>query len=115
MLQRAGLLRYKGEKKSWKKQTLAEKYKNIKEAKTGRKHHVSSGLGKRDVNVIYEKVTKEDPTLNQKEKVEREKMDKELDELNVLMKKLDAEEAKAMNSELILENKKALFPAWTLE
>lgn len=42
-------------------------------------------------------------------------MDKQLDELNALRRKLDVEEAKARNSEVILENKKALFPAWTLE
>ena len=42
-------------------------------------------------------------------------MDKQLDELNALRRKLDVEEAKARNSEVILENKKALFPAWTFE
>ncbi|CAH1422336.1 unnamed protein product [Lactuca virosa] len=97
------------------KRTLEEKFKNIKEVKTGRRDHVSSGSGKGRVNINLEKVTEEDLTLNQKEKVEREKMYRELDKLNALRQKLDVEEAEARNSEMILENKKALFPAWTLE
>lgn len=45
------------------KQTLSKKYKNIKEVKTGRKDHVYLGSRKRNVNIISEKGTKEDPTL----------------------------------------------------
>ena len=97
------------------KKTSAEKYKNMKEVKTGWKDHVSLGSGKGNVNIISRKGTEEDLTLTRKEKVEREKRVKELDELNALRKKLDAEETGARNSEMILENKKALFPAWTLE
>lgn len=52
--------------------------------------------------------------LKQKEWKDR-KRDKEHDELNALREKLDAQEAEAKNSEMILENKKALFLSWTLE
>ncbi|CAH1453083.1 unnamed protein product [Lactuca virosa] len=97
------------------KKTMDEKFKNIKEFKTGRRDHVSSGSGKGKVNIVSKKVTEEDLTLTEKEKVAREKRDKELDELNALREKLDVEEAEARNSEMILENNKALFPAWMLD
>ncbi|CAH1439095.1 unnamed protein product [Lactuca virosa] len=48
-------------------------------------------------------------------KTAREKRDKELDDLNALREILDAEEAEAKNSQMILENKKALFPAWSFD
>lgn len=43
--------------------TVAEKHKNIKEVKTDRKDHVSSGLGKGNVNIIFEKGTEDDLVL----------------------------------------------------
>ncbi|CAH1423402.1 unnamed protein product [Lactuca virosa] len=95
--------------------TMAEKFKNIKEVKTGQNDHVSSGSGKGKVNIISEKVTEKDLMLTEKERIARENMEKELDELNALREKLDVEEAEARNLEIILENKKALFMAWTLD
>ncbi|CAH1451382.1 unnamed protein product [Lactuca virosa] len=65
-----------------KKKTLAKKFKNIKEVKIFRRDHVSSRLGKGKVNIISEKVTEEDLTLTETERIAREKRDKELDELN---------------------------------
>ncbi|CAH1433987.1 unnamed protein product [Lactuca virosa] len=52
-----------------KKKTLDEKFKNTKEVKTGRRDNVSSSSGKGKVNIVSEKVTEEDPTLAQKEKL----------------------------------------------
>ncbi|CAH1412094.1 unnamed protein product [Lactuca virosa] len=97
------------------KKTLAEKYKNIKEVKTGQRDHVSLGSGKGKLNIISEKGTEDDPVLTETERMAREKRDKELDELNALREKLDAEEAEAKNSEMIIESNKALFTAWNLE
>lgn len=97
------------------KKTLAEKYNNIKEVKTGHRDHVSSESGKGKVNIISKKGSEDDPVLTEIERMERQEIDKELDEFNALRENLDAEEAEAKNFEMILENKKALFPAWTLE
>lgn len=77
------------------KRTLEENFKNINEVRTGQRDHVSSGSGNGRVNINLEKVNEEDPSLTQKEKVEREKRDKELNEHNALRKKLDVEEVEA--------------------
>ncbi|CAH1436208.1 unnamed protein product [Lactuca virosa] len=100
---------------SLENKNLAEKFKNIKEVKTAWKDHVSSRSGNGKVNIVYEKVIEEDPMLIESKRIARQKRDKEHDELNALREKLDGEEAEAKNSEIILENKKALFPAWTFE
>lgn len=45
------------------------------------------------------------------ERDERKKRDKELDELNALRQKYDAEDAEVKKSDFILESQKSLFPA----
>ena len=53
--------------------------------------------------------------LLKSERFVRNKQDKELDELNALRQKLDAEDAKVKNSAFLLKSQKSLFPAWTIQ
>lgn len=57
----------------------------------------------------------ENPTMSKFERIVMEKRDNELDELNALKKKFEAEEAEAKNAKLVLETQKLLFPAWSHE
>ncbi|KAI3701012.1 hypothetical protein L2E82_45654 [Cichorium intybus] len=53
--------------------------------------------------------------LTEAKKLVREKKDKELDDLNELHKKLDAEEAEARDAQISLEARKLLFPLWSVK
>lgn len=57
----------------------------------------------------------DDENMTESERAERETRDKELDELNSLRKKFDAEDVEAKNPAFIFESHNALFPAWTLQ
>ncbi|CAH1446058.1 unnamed protein product [Lactuca virosa] len=94
------------------KQSLKDKLKNFREVKTGRKGNVSSGSGKGKVNIVSEGDGDLNPNLSEKELKEREKFDKELDELNALKVKFEAKENFFEN---ILTSKKAMFPEWTTD
>ena len=75
------------------KKKLSEKMKDMKEVKTGQKVNITSRLGKGNVNIVTKEVSEINPYMNEKEKIKKEKRDKELDELNALRVKLDAEDA----------------------
>ena len=53
--------------------------------------------------------------ISKSERIEKEKSDKELDEIDALRRQFKAEEAKAKVAKLILETQKSLFLAWSLE
>ncbi|CAI9279876.1 unnamed protein product [Lactuca saligna] len=89
--------------------------KNMKEVKIGRKINITSGSGKGKVNIIIEEVSELSPELTDKENIEKEKRDKDLDDLNALKENLDAEGVELKNVEQILASKKALFLEWTLD
>ncbi|CAH1436130.1 unnamed protein product [Lactuca virosa] len=57
----------------------------------------------------------EEENLSESEKLVRKKRGKELDELNALRQKLDAEDAEVKNSAFILEIQKYLFPTCTIQ
>lgn len=97
------------------KKKLSEKMKDMKEVKTGQKVNITSRLGKGNVNIVTKEVSEINPYMNEKEKIKKEKRDKELDELNALRVKLDAEDVELKNGEKILASKKSLFPEWTLD
>ncbi|CAH1422654.1 unnamed protein product [Lactuca virosa] len=92
------------------KKKLSEKMKDMKEVKTGRKVNITFELGKENINIVTEEVSELNPHMTKKEKIEKEKRDKDLDELNALKVKLDAEDAELKNAKQILASNKSLFP-----
>ncbi|CAI9287907.1 unnamed protein product [Lactuca saligna] len=89
-------------------ETRGEEEENLKNP-SGQKDNEASGSGKDKGKIVSEKYTDENPKMTESERAVRKKKDKELDELNALMKKLDAKEAEVKNSKLILENQKTVF------
>ncbi|CAI9294564.1 unnamed protein product [Lactuca saligna] len=53
--------------------------------------------------------------MTESKRIAMEKRDKELDDLQTLGKKFEAEEAKDKNEKIVLENQKSLFSSWTME
>lgn len=79
----------------------------FKRKKTCWKDNETSGLGKGKDKV--EEDIEEDSMMTEFERVARKKKDKELDEINALRHKLDAEDAEVKNLALILEDHKSFF------
>ncbi|CAH1454195.1 unnamed protein product [Lactuca virosa] len=69
----------------------------------------SDAKKKGKVNIISEEDDDLNPNLSEKELKERENLDKELDALNALKAKTEAEEVEEKNVEEILASKKAMF------
>lgn len=59
--------------------------------------------------------TEDNPKITESERIAMEKKDKELYDIQAIWKKLEAEEADAKNTKLMLETHKSLFPPWTME
>ncbi|CAI9299597.1 unnamed protein product [Lactuca saligna] len=76
-----------------------EKLKN----ETDRKHNEASGSGKDKGKGISEKENDQNPLISKSKRIDMKKRDKELDEVNALRKKFEAEETEAKNVNLILE------------
>ncbi|CAH1424783.1 unnamed protein product [Lactuca virosa] len=95
------------------KQSLKEKLKNLREINIGRKGNVSSGSGKRKVNIVSEENYDLNPN-SEKELKEREKHDKKIYALSTLKTKIKAEEAEEKNVKEPLTTKKVMFPDGTV-
>ncbi|CAI9281350.1 unnamed protein product [Lactuca saligna] len=99
-----GLLRNKGRHKE-------EKIK----AENDQKDNEASGSRKYKGKGILEEEIDENENLTESERSEIDKKDKELDDLNALRNKFEAEEVDAKNAKLVLETHKYLFLAWSPE
>ncbi|CAI9263001.1 unnamed protein product [Lactuca saligna] len=92
-----GVLGSRDSAKQW-----GDEEENLKN-ETDRKDNEASGSGKDKGKGIFGEGNDEDANISKSERVEREKIDKELDEVNALRKKFEAKEAEAKNLQLILE------------
>ncbi|CAI9271186.1 unnamed protein product [Lactuca saligna] len=100
----AGLLRNKGETRNKEQQTKTE---------ADRKGNEASGSDKDKGKGIS--VDENEEILIEEERAERERSDKELDDLHALRKKFEAKEVETKNVKLVLKIHKSLFHAWSME